>query len=218
MVFLESRFPVTCLASVRPRFFSFCPLPSPPSPLSFAHDMVRIRLACTTTRQRIPLPPSSLVSSLSPLFLLGADNLWDYSSLQKILLTRSYGGYRPYLWYFFNRVQDAQGTPQHKVDFLASVAKLYPPRPSMGFSPLLVVNLTSIAAILARIASDLGGSPVVGSSQFKVGIVLSFLVYSFFFGSLGAIEALILSYSLRPCCPLFLFVLSWFCQAVHTTH
>ena len=73
----------------------------------------------------------------------------------------------------------------------------------MGFSLLLVVYFALIAAILALIASDLGGSPVVGPSPFKVGILLSFLVYSFLFGGLGAIEALILSYSLRPCCPLF---------------
>ena len=100
---------------------------------------------------------------------------------------------------------------------MAPVAKLYPPRPSMGFSPLLVVNLTSIAAILARIACDLGGSPVVGPSQFKVGIVLSFLVHSIFFESLGAIEALILSYSLCPFCPLFLFVFRCFVRPSHHT-
>ena len=63
--------------------------------------------------------------------------------------------------------------------------------PQMGhlwcFSLLLVVIVDSIAAVLAPIASDLGGSPVVGPAQFKVGIVLSFLVYSFLFGGLGAI-------------------------------
>ena len=40
---------------------------------------------------------------------------------------------------------------------------------------------------------------------------------SIFFGSLGAIEALILSYSLRPCCPLFLFVFRCFVRPSHHT-
>ena len=180
--------------------------------------MVRMRLACTTTRQRTPLIPPVVVC---PLFLLSS--CWDkitYGTTapsKRFFSQDPYGGYMPYLWYLFNRLQDAQGTPRHKVDFLASVAKLHPPRPSMVFSPLFVVNLTSIAAILARIASDLGGSPVVGPSQFKVGIVLSFLVYSFFFGSLGAIEALILSYSLRPRCLFVIFVFLCLFGQAHRT-
>ena len=67
------------------------------------------------------------------------------------------------------------------------------------------VTKASIAAILARIASDLGGSPVVGPSLFKAGIVLSFLAHSFLSSGLGAIEALILSSSLRPRCPFVIF-------------
>ena len=87
-----------------------------------------------------------------------------------------------------------------------------------GFLSAPCVTKASIAAILALIASDLGGSPVVGPSLFKAGIVLSFLAYSFLSSGLGAIEALILSFLsvLVVRCRCFL---CYFCfVARHTTH
>ena len=80
----------------------------------------------------------------------------------------------------------------------------------VGFLSAPCVTIASIAAILARIASDLGGSPVVGPSLFKAGIVLSFLAHSFLSSGLGAIEALILSFSLRPRCLFVIFVFPLF--------
>ena len=102
---------------------------------------------------------------------------------------------------------------------MAYVAKLDPPWPLFGFFLLIVLHNASIAAILARIASDLGGSPVVGPSLFKAGIVLSFLARSFLSSGLGAIEALILSYSLRPRCPFVIFVFLVFVRpgTLHTS-
>ena len=79
------------------------------------------------------------------------------------------------------------------------------------------VTNASIAAILARKASDLGGSPVVGPSLFKAGIVLSFLARSFLSSGLGAIEALILSSSLRPRCLFVIFVFLFLFGQAHCT-
>ena len=92
---------------------------------------------------------------------------------------------------------------------MAPVAQVRSTLALVGFLSAPCVTKASIAAILALIASDLGGSPVVGPSLFKAGIVLSFLAYSFLSSGLGAIEAPILSYSLRPRCLFVIFV--FFC-------
>ena len=122
----------------------------------------------------------------------------------------------PTIQYSFNRLQDAQGTPHSR--WIVRHMLL-----SWIHLGLCLVSLDSLCyesfdrGDLARIASDLGGSPVVGPSLFKAGIVLSFLARSFLSSGLGAIEALILSSSLRPRC-LLLFLFTRFCLARHTAH
>ena len=131
--------PVRLLAWLR--FFSSRPLsPSPLSPLSLAHDMVRNRLACTTTRQRTPpLPPVVLC----PLFVLSsclAQITYGTTAPSKGFLDNCMLANSPTIRYSLNRLQDAQGTPHNQVDCLAYVAKLDPPWPLFGFFRLLVLQ------------------------------------------------------------------------------
>ena len=208
LALFRSRSPGFCSAAVRLQFFSSCPPPPPPpSPLSFAHDMVRNRLACTTTCQRTPPPPPHVV--LCPLFLLSF--CWDKilygtTAPSKCLFTKCLCWTPALYTASLNRLQDAQGTPQQQGGLFGTCCYVRSTSAFFWFLSAPCGPNASIAAILARIASDLGGSPVVGPSLFKAGIVLSFLAYSFLSSGLGAIEALILSYSLRPRCLLVIFV------------
>ena len=180
--------------------------------------MVRNRLACTTTRQRTPPTPHVV---LCPLFLLSsclAQITYGTTAPSKCFYTAFL------CWIFaliygipFNRLKDAQGTPHHKVDLFGTGCHIISTLASDGFLSAPCVTNASIAAILALIASDLGGSPVVGPSLFKAGIVLSFLAYSFLSLGLGAIEALILSYSLRPRCLSVIFVFLFLFGKAHCT-